>query len=104
MSKHTPGPWICHMPGYKALSPGVVPTMRNDPVPYCNVVEVDSLDKKSPEEIDANARLIAAAPAMYEALKWYVSVFSSDHLVHVQGADCMHCKGKDALAQAENKQ
>jgi hypothetical protein len=58
MSKHTPGPW-----GYEsfALSEEIV---SNDKV----IATVHSRHCMFPEEMRANARLIAAAPDLLEAL------------------------------------
>ena len=55
-AKHTPGPWNC-------VDPHVIRGPKN-------VVVAKTLDSKEGYEIkQANAHLIAAAPAMYEALK-----------------------------------
>ena len=55
-AKHTPGPWNC-------VDPHVIRGPKN-------VVIAKTLDSKEGYEIkQANAHLIAAAPAMYEALK-----------------------------------
>ena len=55
-AKHTPGPWNC-------VDPHVIRGPKN-------VVVAKTLDSKEGYEIkQANAHLIAAAPAMYEALQ-----------------------------------
>ena len=58
-AKHTPGPWIAHGITINHEQPGVeypIATTTNSPIPT--------------EEAYANARLIAAAPAMLEALRY----------------------------------
>ena len=91
-TKHTPGPWSAHYnnEGLTVFSPD------NVPVAY---VDYDECEERP---VEANAHLIAAAPAMYEALQrlfngnvdcgtyWQIDV--SD----IQAA-------KQAIAQAEGK-
>lgn len=68
--KHTPGPWslgstgwyVQHDEAYEQTSQGVV---GSNGTPICEVVSIEYDDT----EIDANARLIAAAPELLEALK-----------------------------------
>ena len=89
-SKHTPGPWKC-------VDPHVIRGPKN-------VVVAKTLDSKEGYEIkQANAHLIAAAPAMYEALQTLVEYLSAqvpadtlDDWKHVFAA-------RQALAQAEGK-
>ncbi len=68
MSTHTPGPWNCKSPHYTGLSAGIVRDAFNDPIADCRYSEIPIRDKKTPEQIDANARLIAAAPEMKNLL------------------------------------
>lgn len=77
MSAHTPGPWSveydktggydCMTSGYHVGPPSALRGVRS-------VVTVDTRrnDNEDPES-EANARLIAAAPEMYEALKLFVT-------------------------------
>lgn len=91
-SKHTPGPWKC-------VDPHVIRGPKN-------VVVAKTLDSKEGYEIkQANAHLIAAAPAMYEALKGMMSMYDSVNKAykHVGSCPCHYCKAKQALAQAEGK-
>jgi len=89
-TKHTPGPWKC-------IDPHVIRGPKN-------VVVAKTLDSKEGYEIkQANAHLIAAAPAMYEALKALVEYLDTqvqagklDDWKHVLVA-------RQALAQAEGK-
>ena len=59
-AKHTPGPWH-HNYGY------IVRNSNNDPVANCHYTEPLSMILQ--EQQLANARLIAAAPDMLEALR-----------------------------------
>jgi hypothetical protein len=61
---HTPGPWEATK----------VPTQighawKFDPVGGCLYVDDRGVERRDPETAEANARLIAAAPALYEALE-----------------------------------
>lgn len=69
MSKqqHTPGPWNCEQPGNTLPLSGIVRDKNNNPVCDCTYIE-NRIVKNRAEE-DANARLIAAAPELLEALK-----------------------------------
>ena len=66
--KHTPGPWKIDF-GYPRGLPGGISTMNGGrPVTRFNTFARPT----SPEAL-ANARLIAAAPELLEALEWYAS-------------------------------
>ncbi len=54
------------------------------------------------ENNQANGNLIAAAPAMYEALRLLLGV-DACHNGMVCCGECGYCKGMAALAQAEGK-
>jgi hypothetical protein len=74
MNKHTPGPWNCN----RASAAG-----REIIVSEVSPVDVAVLSHrdKSQSEINANARLIAAAPDLLEALEWCaetLAVFVAD--------------------------
>ena len=89
-AKHTPGPWKC-------VDPHVIRGPKN-------VVVAKTLDSKEGYEIkQANAHLIAAAPAMYEALKaaldYYRGVFTGNTVTD----EMMSSKLEQALAQAEGR-
>lgn len=62
MTKHTPGPWHC-----RPYGDSFVATCGNADkrVAYCYAVFED----RSKDEAEANARLIAAAPELLEALE-----------------------------------
>ena len=92
--KHTPGPW--EVVGSRIC------TVAND-------IERITLAKTEPggafamsEQQEANATLLAAAPAMYEALQIMVraaNVDEIDPLVMFASVE----RAKDALAQAEGR-
>ena len=95
--KHTPGPW--EVVGSRIC------TVAND-------IERITLAKTEPggafamsEQQEANATLLAAAPAMYEALKGMVSMYDSLNKSnkHDGACPCYHCQARAALAQAEGK-
>ena len=93
-SKHTPGPW--EVVGSRIC------TVAND-------IERITLAKTEPggafamsEQQEANAHLIAAAPAMYEALQIMVRAANVDEIDPlVMFASIERAKG--ALAQAEGR-
>ena len=70
MSKHTPGPWI-HNPGKRHII-AKKPKPHNPNAEYyfdiAEVMRIGTLEVPGHGESGANARLIAAAPDMYEAL------------------------------------
>lgn len=63
MSKHTPGPWM--------LADDKTRVITNESVPDAEIADCESgfYCSKNISECEANARLIAAAPEMLEALK-----------------------------------
>lgn len=70
--KYTPGPWNAN---FTRFSGWVVGFHITDPKhgslrPICEAY--DKTGAMNPDEIAANARLIAAAPELLEALKWAV--------------------------------
>ena len=101
-TKHTPGPWKA-VPDksrnmytwYVEGAKGVVPTIaRLSLIDAC-------------EEIESNARLIAAAPAMYEALREAQELIRSlvaEEMIHSSELQRVgNCQANmwEALAQAE---
>ena len=93
-AKHTPGPW-----GYNPISCDVEAIAISERIA---MVETDVAwdEAKKSEIVHANGHLIAAAPAMYEALQIMVraaNVDEIDPLVMFASIE----RAKDALAQAE---
>ena len=100
MSKHTPGPWSVERDRAKSLSLYAGTT-------FIGEVYHDK-DEPSTEE-QGNVNLIAAAPAMYEALALVVIEYAKDGYEHDNGCnifysngvcDCTRVKVRIALAQA----
>ena len=71
-TKHTPGPWYVGSGTYEGRNIYSVASVTDDEgftyQPIVATAEDDGIDCW-----DANARLIAAAPDLLEALKWYES-------------------------------
>jgi hypothetical protein len=93
--KHTPGPW------HVGLRPGpMVYGPQGEQIVGINVM----LDR---DEVLANMKFIAAAPAMYEALQAMVEVFPAVVKMTPYGVSMdiskLHDNAKTALAQAEGR-
>lgn len=63
-ARHTPGPWRAHDDGF----------VTTDDDAAVRICEVDREGADDPATATADARLIAAAPAMYEALRELLEV------------------------------
>ena len=103
-AKHTPGPWYPHYAkADHCLSSSVWGQEPGN--------QVAVIGGKSLETMNANASLIAAAPAMYEALKmarWLSNECECHESWNApEGNLCGHCTAdlaiKTALSQAEGK-
>jgi len=75
-TKYTPGPWLCEMPD----DDGSIFIIGSDlgglvGAAHCWPTEIDT---RGSDRVRANARLIAAAPELLEALRDMVSLFSAD--------------------------
>lgn len=96
-TKHTPGPWTIDEPGSRLITFHGIPVAK----------ALDNCDTK--EEIQANARLIAAAPDMLEELKDAVDYLSRRREELAQaGVDYKHlttriARYNAAIAKAEGK-
>jgi hypothetical protein len=65
-TQHTPGPW-------SASDDGIIPVVVANLETGIGIAEVSSVLRAGPldfREVAANARLIAAAPDLLEALRW----------------------------------
>lgn len=75
MSQHTPGPWFVHdfseAPGFANPSPADV-TVSCDHPATITVASMDRAMTATLGEARANAHLIAAAPELLTALKWFI--------------------------------
>ena len=97
-AKHTPGPW---RPTFGQLV-RVFPKGSNSPI--CGVHirgKFVGKQKRSHEEADANARLIAAAPDMLEALKEIETRLSGDGYVDSDDKVAGLMSIRAAIAKAE---
>lgn len=92
MSKHTPGPWHIkyyldcqHIVSNEGLGRSVASNDRND------------------DEDDANAKLIAAAPDMLEALEVALGILGDEphsDYPHCTPEDCAACQIEAAISKA----
>jgi len=101
-AKHTPGPWsletvqtacgICHKIGPFPWRPGKTRSA-------CIYADYPSHDGSSPVDVEllANARLIAAAPDLLEALKLTDAMLSGANM----NAKVVERKARAAIAKAE---
>jgi len=78
-AQHTPGPWV--LEGHWSIDDkpmgGWISTKT--PMPLFELGPVLG----APEEMQANARLIAAAPDLLQALKWFIDDIDGTHTVMV---------------------
>lgn len=96
MSTHTPGPWVYRRGDEWSLS--VVTHHGELPDGNPNAWTVASLNTRR-DEADANARLIAAAPQLLEALRRYdTGCMAMDPEPNCQ---CVGCVTRAAIAKAE---
>ena len=86
MSRHTPGPWIIHGgPGrlkYNLAVIDSIPDVDGRVIANCICTLANSND-----DCDANAKLIAAAPELLEALVNMVAIFEMDFESNLPGTD-----------------
>ena len=96
-TQHTPGPWV-------VSDDGDITLIIHAPKDEVDIARMSN-DCEMFSEIRANAHLIAAAPAMYEALQAMVEVFPAVVKMTPYGVSMdiskLHDKAKTALAQAE---
>ena len=81
MTEHTPGPWR-KTAGYIASNKGVVAVY----VPSRGSIMHWADDNAASSELEANARLIAAAPELLEALENLHATARTVQAMHEQGA------------------
>lgn len=108
--KHTPGPWVVSIgpPEHVKVSPHrtrIIPDPATGRDLIIATAEYGAYGPRNPVEAQANATLIAAAPAMYEALQ---SILGSENSTLGDGdsilGDDYRSLLQAALAQAEGKQ
>ena len=69
--KHTPGPWVYHSGAVWKDGVDVYPKGSEDGIPIAKIHREPG-SGTLPVERDANARLIAAAPELLEAIEWFL--------------------------------
>lgn len=124
MSKHTPGPWAIEALRYEGARIVAGPTYDKSSRPVGWVAADDTMEEASTgrirevmsDEANANARLIAAAPELLEALRgllrdgialdlnesrrWH---YNGDRRIENFRDSCPMCLGRAAIAKAEGK-
>lgn len=101
-AQHMPGPWRASIPPYGCGTPRIE---------LANGQRLAQLFNATADgtECDANARLIAAAPELLEALKGLLVVyentrdhkhFGGDEFTPMAERDCAACRARAALAKA----
>jgi hypothetical protein len=97
MSKHTPGPWT----GYKCIEPSRAWTINASPKNVVCGISGGAMIDKSDEELEANARLIAAAPDLLDALRCCLAMIEGEGLDELHGdlAEVVRA----AIARAEGR-
>jgi hypothetical protein len=98
MSKHTPGPWVID-----DSNPNLVARLVNGVYEYVCAVEPSSFSNRecNQEQEEADARLIAAAPDLLEALK--MAMLDWENMRVVPPASRPHKAARAAIAKAEGK-
>ena len=94
-AKHTPGPWKAVPDRSRNLYTWYVEGAKGVVPAIARLSLIDAC-----EEIEGNAHLIAAAPAMYEALQATLAYFMRSNQSHAPEVRVIRA----ALAQAEGRQ
>jgi len=104
-TRHTPGPWVVDevYEDDEQRCIGIVKEGQGYIAGIHILASADTGNTEFTAEDEGNAHLIAAAPAMYEALKGMVSMYDSLNKSnkHDGACPCYHCQARTALAQAE---
>ena len=93
-AQFTPGPWR------KGIDNTIYQSKTNKRIAD---VYMHMIYRDSDAQAQANATLIAAAPAMYEALRMLIALDPRCHRGVTHCGECGACLGQAALAQAEGK-
>ena len=97
-AKHTPGPWMVDMTGADVA--GTDGAFM--PFGGCGYCDAPWSNAETKEQADANARLIAAAPDLLDALKDIVQLWDHHCYEHGDGKPSpLHVKASAAIAKAE---
>lgn len=93
MSKHTPGPWMAD----NGETYGNIWRIQS---PIGSNVKIVAEMVCASAEAEANARLIAAAPEMYEALQMFLAYNDQGGPLHFD-TDAMWAKARSVVAKIE---
>ena len=97
MSKFTPGPWyVNQLTPHKQIKESMCIASDEGPITFMSTVSINYIDT-----LWANARLIAAAPELYEALSMAIEAMR-DHNIDESMAGEFEIL-TDALAKVEGK-
>ena len=113
-TKHTPGPWVVRNMSDAMAEKFTVERLSDNGLRsvICRINDMEVCPEHGGTGSDANAALIAAAPAMYEALKHLVKVeelrlqatTENDYVDLVIADKHLQELAKAALAKAEGQQ
>lgn len=99
MSKHTPGPWALRRdPGHFDSLTEITGGICGNTKPFRFTLEVSIGGDTDIHTLEANARLIAAAPDLLEALVAIAGDFSVQRV-----SDDLHAKARAAIAKARGQ-
>ena len=99
--EHTPGPWIAEDHGEVQSHRGRMVTIRDKR--NIHLATVDGLDASVRGQESANARLIAAAPALLEALEAFLDIRPERNVgVAIARMEETCGKARDAIKQAKS--
>lgn len=96
--KHTPGPWSINAVRNEAEKLLIVDA------DMCFVADIWQTYVNGKSRQQDNAHLIAAAPAMYEALREIVAAVEAGEVSDYSSAGDWYTEARAALAQAEGRQ
>jgi hypothetical protein len=95
----TPGPWICHSGAVWQDGPHVYPKGNADGIP---IARMDREDRRTtPVERDNNAKLIAAAPELLDALKVFLEAWDNNDVTTTAAMEAAERQTRMAIAKAE---
>ncbi len=100
---YTKGPWQYGANGYSRWPfdggyNGTITSVSGQII-YAGPASFCALRGETPEEAEANARLIAAAPELADALKWFIDDIDGTHTKMTEFAEAVEA-ARAALAKA----